>query len=92
MIDERWSVMMPGRGAQAESDPVEEAGRASVMNDRVGVGSGDENVAKIQLATRWAEQYAPRTGDTLEDALRRFKRVYYYVDSVTKLVEPDELP
>ena len=83
---------MPGREGRAESDPVEETGRASAMNDRVGVGSGDENVAKIQLATRWAEQYAPQTGDTLEEALRRFKRVYNYVDSVTKLVEPDESP
>ena len=81
---------MPGRGARAESDPVEETGRASAINDRVGVGSGDENVAKIQLATRWAEQYAPETGDTLDEALRRFKRVYNYIDSVTKLVEPDE--
>ena len=81
---------MPGPGARAATDPVEETGRASAMNDRIGVGSGDENVAKIQLATRWAEQYAPATGDTLEEALRRFKRVYNYVDSVTKLVEPDE--
>ncbi len=90
MSDERRSVMTAGPGAQAGTDAVEETGRTSAMNDRIGVGSGDENVAKIQLATRWAEQYAPAAGDTLELALRRFKRVYHYVDSVTKLVEPDE--
>ena len=90
MTDERLSETVPGPGTRAETDAVEETGRASAMNDRIGVGSGDENVAKIQLASRWAEQYAPQTGDTLEDVLRRFKRAYHYVDSVTKLVEPDE--
>jgi hypothetical protein len=90
VTDERRSEIVPPAGALADGDPVEETGRASAMNDMVGVGSGDENVAKIQLATRWAEQYAPESGDTLDEALRRFKRVYNYVDSVTKLVEPDE--
>ena len=89
MTDERLSETLPGPGARAETDAVEETGRASAMNDRIGVGSGDENVAKIQLAARWAETYAPPTGDTLEEALKRFKRVYTYVDSVTKLVEPE---
>ena len=88
MTDERRE-MMPGPRAHAEREPAEETERAATANDRIGVGGGDENVAKIQLATRWAEQYAPETGDTLEEALRRFKRVYNYVDSVTKLVEPE---
>lgn len=57
--------------------------------ERISVGGGDENVAKIQLAARWAEQYAPASGDSLDAALRRFKQAYMYVDSVTKLVEPD---
>ena len=87
MNDEHRSQIAPAR---AESQPVEETGVASAQKDRIGVGSGDENVAKIQLAARWAEIYAPASGDTLEDAVRRFKRVYHYVDSVTKLVEPDE--
>ena len=82
--------MWPGAGARATSDPVENTGMASARSERIGVGSGDENVAKIQLASRWAEEYAPATGDTLEEALRRFKRVYNYVDSVTKMMEPDE--
>jgi len=58
--------------------------------DRISVGSGDENVAKIQLSARWAEQYAPE-GDTLDAALQRFNRVYVYIDSVTKLVDPPEI-
>ena len=47
-------------------------------------------VAKLQLAARWAEQFGPERGDSLEAALRRFKQAYTYVDSVTKLVDPDE--
>ena len=90
MTDERRSGIAPDGGAHQSSEPVEQTGQASARSEQIGVGSGDENVAKIQLATRWAEQYAPATGDTLEEALRRFKRVYNYVDSVTKLVEPDE--
>jgi len=89
VTDERRE-MMPGPGTQTERDAAEETERAATMNDRISVGSGDENVAKIQLASRWAEQYAPDTGDTLDEMLRRFKRAYNYVDSVTKLVDPDE--
>jgi hypothetical protein len=90
MIDRRIDISA-GPGARAETEPVEETGRASAPNDRIGVGSGDENVAKLQLAARWAEQFGPEDGDTLEEALRRFKRAYAYVDSVTKLVDPDEI-
>jgi hypothetical protein len=88
--DERRHEMAPGPGVHSGSDPVENTGMASARSERIGVGSGDENVAKLQLAARWSEEYAPASGDTLEDALRRFKRVYHYVDSVTKLVEPEE--
>lgn len=90
MTDERRSETGHGADARATSDPVENVGMASARSEMIGVGSGDENVAKIQLASRWAEQYAPATGDSLEEVLRRFKRVYNYVDSVSKLVEPDE--
>jgi hypothetical protein len=90
VTDEGRSEIAPDAGARSQSQPVEEAGLASAMSDKIAVGSGDENVAKIQLAARWAETYAPATGDSLEEALRRFKRVYTYVDSVTKLVDPDE--
>ena len=90
MTDEGRNESVPDPGARAQSDPVEETGQASARSDLIGVGSGDENVAKVQLAARWAEAYAPAAGDSMEDALRRFKRVYTYVDSVTKLVEPEE--
>lgn len=69
----------------SEADAIAAAARP----ERIGVGSGDENVAKLQLAARWAEQFGPASDDTLEAALARFKRAYHYVDSVTKLVEPD---
>jgi hypothetical protein len=90
VTDERQSEIAPGAGAHLPSEPVEETGLASARSERIGVGSGDENVAKVQLAARWAEEFAPATGDSLDEALRRFKRVYTYVDSVTKLVDPDE--
>lgn len=90
MTDERYEDMMPGPGTRAESDPAESTDLTSAGSERISVGSGDENVAKIQLASRWAEQYAPATGDTLDEALRRFRRAYAYVDSVTKLIEPEE--
>lgn len=60
------------------------------VSDRIGVGGGDENVSKIQLAARWSEQFAPEDGDTLDSALQRFRRVYNFIDSVTKLVDPDQ--
>jgi hypothetical protein len=75
---------------RAETSSADERDEAGARGERIGIGSGDENVAKIQLAARWSEEYAPAAGDTLDDALRRFKRAYHYLDSVTKLVEPDE--
>ncbi|MCC7367649.1 MAG: hypothetical protein IT306_04465 [Chloroflexi bacterium] len=86
-MDERTAdetaVEKTPRGSEAEAIV------AAARPERIGVGSGDENVAKLQLAARWAEQFAPSGDDTLEAALARFKRAYHYVDSVTKLVEPD---
>ena len=76
----------PHVGAEA---PPEAAGVFPV-SDRIGVAGGDENVAKLQLAARWSEQYAPEERDTLDSALQRFRRAYNYIDSVTKLVDPDQ--
>jgi hypothetical protein len=90
VIDESAVDSVPDASARVQTDAEEEPHQGSAMSDRIGVGGGDENVAKIQLAARWAEQYAPESGDTLDDALRRFKRAYNYVDSVSKLVDPDE--
>jgi hypothetical protein len=58
-------------------------------SDLISVMSGDENVAKLQLAARWAERLA-EPGEPLEAMLRRFQRHYIYIDSVTKLVDPNE--
>ena len=74
--------------AQADADP-EQRAEAAEAHDRIGVGGGDEIVAKLQLSARWAEQYAPASGDTLDAALARFRRAYRYLDSVTKLIEPE---
>lgn len=73
----------------AEADEPDARG-AGGRSELIGVGGGDENVVKIQLAARWSELYAPSGDDTLEDALKRFKRVYSYIDAVTKLIDPDE--
>ena len=67
----------------------EAPGAVSARSERISVGSGDENVAKIQLAARWAEQFAPVGGDSLDAALARFRRAYTYIDSVSKLVDPE---
>ena len=75
--------------AQSEG-PAGGVGRVGSDNQRIGVGSGDENVAKIQLAARWAEAYGPDDRDSLEAALQRFRRAYSYIDSVTHNVAPDE--
>jgi hypothetical protein len=58
--------------------------------DRISVGSGDEMVARIQLAARWAEAFAPEDSDSLEETLRRFYRAYSYIDAVTHGVAPEE--
>jgi hypothetical protein len=87
VTDEREYGTKP---AQAAADQDEDRDGRDPSSDRVGIGGGDEDVAKMQLATRWAELYAPDAGDTLELALRRFRRAYTYVDAVTKFTEPDE--
>ncbi len=59
--------------------------------ERIGIGGGDDAVTRIQLAARWAEQFAPGGGDALDAALARFRRAYTYIDSVSKLVDPEGL-
>ena len=75
-----------GLGAPAGA---EAPGAVSARAERISVGSGDENVAKIQLAARWAEQFAPENDDSLDAVLSRFRRAYTYIDSVSKLVDPE---
>jgi hypothetical protein len=80
--------------AQIEDEPEQAPGSQPLSrwssNERLGVGSGDENVAKIQLAARWTEAFAPHAGDSLEAALQRFYRAYAFIDSVTHGVAPEE--
>jgi hypothetical protein len=59
--------------------------------ERIDIRNGNEDVAKIQLAARWAERFAPSQGDSPEAELRRFVRAYDYIDSVTHGVRPEEL-
>jgi hypothetical protein len=79
----------PGLEAREQAAAAESERGSGSGRERIGVGSGDENVAKIQLAARWAEQYGA-DGDSLDSALRRFKRAYLYIDSITKLVDPTD--
>jgi hypothetical protein len=73
--------------AEVGGDTAERAA-AAIIHQRIYVGGGDEIVAKLQLTARWAEQYAPESGDSLDAALIRFRRAYNYVDAVTRLIEP----
>lgn len=77
-------------GIPLPATEAEDIERLAEARERIGVGGSDENVAKIQLAARWAEQYAPEPDASLEDTLRRFKRAYQYIDTVVKLLEPEE--
>lgn len=56
--------------------------------DRISVGSSDDTIARIQLAARWAESFAPAEGDSLVASLHRFRKAYDYLDAVTHGVEP----
>ena len=82
-----------GGGVEAEDLPEQAPGGGigapKPSSERISVGSGDESVAKIQLAARWTEAYAPPDGDSLEGALRRFYQAYSYIDSVTHNVTPE---
>jgi hypothetical protein len=64
--------------------------REQRRGEQIGVGGGDDSVARIQLAARWAEAYAGE-GDSLGGALRRFRAAYEYLDAVFHGVEPPEL-
>ena len=69
----------------------EKATQDEGRHDRIGVGGGDDSVSRIQLAARWAEAYAPPAGDSLSNALKRFRTAYEYLDAVTHGVEPPNL-
>lgn len=63
-------------------------GTLPIVNEYIGVQAGDESVALLQLAARWAERYSG-PNDDIEAFLARFRYVYSYVDAITHGVEPD---
>ena len=75
---------------RAEADDDDNASVVIARPELIGLGGSDESVVTLQLAARWAEKYGPEQGDSLEEVLRRFRRAYNYVNSVIKLVEPEE--
>ncbi len=90
MVDDQPGVPAP-EGVEGSSDSNVASGTPlPTENQRIGVGSGDEQVAKIQLAARWAEGYSLDGRDSLEAMLQRFYRAYAYIDAVTHNVTPDD--
>jgi hypothetical protein len=76
----------------SDSDKDRENGRAkSGSGDRIGLGGGDDNVTRIQLAARWSETHGPEQGDSLAGILKRFRVAYEYLDAVIHGVEPPDL-
>jgi hypothetical protein len=58
---------------------------------RIGIGGADDQIARIQLAARWSESFAPEGGDSQTSKLKRFRVADDNQDSVTHGVEPAEL-
>ena len=54
----------------------------------IDVRGPDERSARVQLAARWAERYAPPEGDTERAARERFRITHDYVDDVIHGIEP----
>ena len=79
-----------GPGTRAEAEDGDTKGVVIARPELIGLGGNDESVVALQLAARWAEKFGPEKDDSLEDALRRFRRAYNYVNSVVKLVDPDD--
>ena len=71
-------------------DARDDRGGGNQRADRIGVGSPDDSVTRIQLAARWAEAYGSDS-DSLGQILRRFKTAFDYLDAVIHGVEPPEL-
>ncbi|MCC6176572.1 MAG: hypothetical protein IT305_14790 [Chloroflexi bacterium] len=89
-MDDQTAPVEAGETSADGPDGTTSVAPAAPRSERISVGAGDENVAKIQLAARWAEQFARPGDDSLDSMLRRFKRAYAYIDAVSKLIEPDD--
>ncbi|MBI4493228.1 MAG: hypothetical protein HY690_10605 [Chloroflexi bacterium] len=66
----------------------QERERERPEGQRIAVSASDESVAKLQLAARWAELYAPQESDALPAMLKRFRHVYEFLDAITHGIEP----
>ena len=77
---------MQGEEGEARKNGQDGGGRP----ERIGIGGGDDSMARIQLAARWSEAYAPEGGDSLGSILKRFRLAYEYLDAVIHGVEPNE--
>jgi hypothetical protein len=82
--------MSTGEGPAGPREARDDREDRSRRSERIGIGGGDDNVIRIQLAARWAEAYGPDR-DSLGAVLKRFRATYEYLDSVTHGVEPPEL-
>ena len=89
-MDDVSSEAISGPGMRAEPGAGDNVGVVVARAELIGLGSGDENVVTLQLAARWAEKYGPERDDSLDDALRRLRRAYNYINAVIKLVDPEE--
>ena len=76
----------PGGGEEAREDR-----RDHHDPQRIGVGGGDDQMARIQLAARWSEAFAPEDGDSLGNMLKRFRTAFDYLDAVIHGVEPADI-
>ena len=77
-----------GAPSPATSEGAPSRGSSEGRGDKINVGAGDDTVARMQLAARWSEAFAPLTNDTLNAALLRFRVAYDYLDAVSHGVEP----
>ena len=84
--------MQPGEGSSGgEAGEAREDRRDHHDPQRIGVGGGDDQMARIQLAARWSEAFAPEDGDSLGHMLKRFRTAYDYLDAVIHGVEPADV-
>jgi hypothetical protein len=84
--------MQPGEGPSGgEAGEAREDRRDHHDPQRIGVGGGDDQMARIQLAARWSEAFAPEDGDSLGNMLKRFRTAYDYLDAVIHGVEPADV-
>jgi len=79
--------MHTGEGPDSED---RQNGRGERDGQRINIGGGDDSIARIQLAARWAETYSPERGDSLNGVLARFRTAYEYLDAITHGVEPPD--